>query len=177
MSKAGALQFVTDLSLGQIDSSVSDKFFDDVIFDLSKDRWFTATLDADISENQELFSLTDNVIGVIAVFFDGRILFEASERELEFQSPHWRSEKGLPVAYSAENEDDRSFRFYKMPDFAGKLTILHTEKVSEIPDWMELPVAFAILKKEFSRESSHQDFLFSDLCGQLSELLFSLFRE
>ncbi|MCH7761304.1 hypothetical protein IIA15_07915, partial [candidate division TA06 bacterium] len=150
MSKVGALQFVTDLSLGQADSAISDKFFDDVIFDLSKDQWFTAVTFLSQFVATSEYGLPTDVINIIAIFSENRMLFKATERELEFQSPHWRSEVGQPIAYSTENEDDGNFRLYKIPNFDGSLTVLHTRILdpdaappatpTDIPDWLELPV-------------------------------------
>lgn len=194
MSKVATLQIVSDVSFAQDDTVLSSKFYDDVILDLSKEQWFVQLTILPGIANQATYTLPDEAINLLSVFYDDRILFPATERELEVDDPNWRDIGGTPIAFTAKNEQDRTFRLYPTPDIPGKdfifflgsplganfpaysVAVLHTKTVLDVPEWLNLPVAFAILEKEFSRESSHRDAEFSRICSQISKLLFSFLR-
>ena len=48
--------------------------------------------------------------------YDDRWLDRMDHRALESFNPSWRDEKGLPVAYSIEDEATKTFRLYPTPD-------------------------------------------------------------
>ncbi len=54
----------------------------------------------------------------------------------------------------------------------NSISIIHTTKRTDVLAYLELPLAFAILALEFSRESDHQNLDFAVACKQLSDLLF-----
>ena len=54
------------------------------------------------------------------------------------------------------------------------IMVLHTELRSLVPDWLELPVAFEILAREYRRESDHRDDAFATLCQRFADLLYAM---
>ena len=54
------------------------------------------------------------------------------------------------------------------------ISIFYTEKREDVLSYMELPVALAVLVREFSRESDHKDATFAGLCIEMAAHLFSM---
>lgn len=191
MAKADVLQLIQDLSNGLADATLAERYYREAVFDLGKQGWLTqATLLPVTTADTGTYSFPATAIELLALFYDDSQLDLLYLRELEWIRPDWRDGRGTPSGYVRENENDKTFRLYPIPDAASKdfifllgspfgldfpeyaLAIVHTETRDDLPVWLELPIAFRILELEFGRESNHRDPTFSKMCSELSKLLF-----
>ena len=192
MSRATVLQRVQDLATAQPDAIAIDKFYDHVVADLGRGEWLlTATLVAVTAGTSE-YTPPSTVLDIKHVFYDDRVLYKESLRALESVNPSWRDERGTPYAYVGVDETNKDFRLYPNPDRASKpvipvhgapfgwdypagtVVIIATEFRENLPPWLEMPVAYDILSREFGRESDHKDRKFADLCDKMSKLLMKM---
>lgn len=191
MSRNSVLSLVNDLSRGLADQGICGHYYDDIVHEIGQRPIFTRATLVAVDGATATFALPDTAIRLLYVLYDDRILAPASLRELEAVNPHWRDERGTPIAYVTERENARSFRLYPVPDVASKsfifltglpfgrdypelaVVIVHTED-RELPDWLDLPVALDILGREFGRESDHRDPAFAEMCGQLAVLMYRM---
>ena len=190
MGRAEVLALVQDLALDQADAPSIDRYYDDIIYDLGKRPWLTeASLIATVA-GTSVYTPADDLIRLLYVFYDNRHLYESSARELESTfGPNWRDRRGTPVAYYVEDESSLDFRLVPEPEVNSKdfsfvfgspmgldfpeyaVAVIHTRTVEDLPVWLELPVAFEILFREFARQSDHQDPTFAVTCKQIADLL------
>lgn len=192
MAKADVLTLIQDLSSGQADAAAIDRFYDDVIRDLGQRPWLAqATLIA-ITAGTTVYTPATSVIRILDVYYDDHVLRKATKQELESTNAQWRDEHGTPIVHITEDESAKDFRLYPNPEVSSKdfiflfgspfgldypeyaVAIVHTETRINLPAWLEMPVAFEILRREFMRESDHKDTEFAGACGQLADLLFLL---
>lgn len=174
LSEARIVTLASDLSIGEIDLHTFDTFFDAVMRDLA---WTTALIEIStesISSGQTSVTLPTLAMKIVAVFFEDRQLDPISLRSLESFDPQWRDRRGEPVGYVTEGEGTRTYRLYPVPDYPGTLTLFHTQLQVAVPQWLELPLAYEILSREFSRESNHRDDTMAQMCEQMSTLLLSM---
>ena len=193
MSRATVLQRVQDLSLSQADATAIDRYYDDVIYDLGRRPWLTEASLIAVTAGTAVYSPDVSVLRIVNIFYDDRTLYESNNRELEATfGSSWQDRRGTPVAYTFEDENALDFRLVPKPELNSKdfsfvfgspmgldfpeysVAIIHTEKVEDLPTWLELPVAFEILFREFSRQSDHQDPTFAVTCKQIAELMFQM---
>lgn len=192
MSKVTTLQRVQDLCVAQADAPSIDCFYDDVVFDLGRRPWLTQASLVATTANTAVYTPPTTLVRMIEVFYDDRVLRETSHRNLEAINAQWRDQRGTPAVYTLEKEDSFDFRVYPTPEINSKdfiflfgapfgldfpvyaVAIVHTETRVDLPAWLELPVTFEVLHREFSRESDHQDMAFASACKELADLLFSL---
>jgi len=190
MAKADVLQLVSDLSNGLADATLSERYYREVVFDLGKQGWLTQISIVPVTSGTGTYSFPASAIELLGLFYDDNQLDPLCLRELEWIRYDWRVIHGSPEGYVRENENDKTFRLYPIPDASSKdfiflfgsplgldypeysLAIVHTETRDDLPSWLELPVAFRVLELEFGRESAHRDPTFSKTCGELSKLLF-----
>ena len=188
MTKAATLTLISDISKGQSDSTAIGRIYDDVVRELGQsDVIVRATLIESVID-QSSYSLPAAAIKRQVTFFDNRILDEMKLTQLMSINHNWRDEKGEPVAVFTEDETEDSFSIYPLPqnqsgsvaggDFGSSfptyaITSIHTAYEADLPTWLELPIAFIVLHREFTRESNHRDVKFAEICLQLGILLFS----
>lgn len=190
MAKADVLQLVSDLSNGLADATLAERYYREAVFDLGKQGWLTQATLVPATAGTGSYSFPAGAIELLALFYDDDQLDALYLRELEWIRSDWRDAHGSPVGYVRQDENDKTFRLYPIPDTSSKdfiflfgsplgldypeysLAVVHTETRDDLPAWLELPVTFRILELEFERESSHRDPVFAKLCGELSKLLF-----
>jgi len=174
LSELRIFSLASNLALGDVTTSSFDRFFDAVMRDLA---WTTALIEIStesISSGQTSVTLPTLAMKIVAVFFEDRQLDPISLRSLESFDPQWRDRRGEPVGYVTEGEATRTYRLYPVPDYPGTLTLFHTQLQVAVPRWLELPLAYEILSREFSRESNHRDDTMAQMCEQMSTLLLSM---
>lgn len=174
LSELRIFSLASNLALGDVTTSSFDRFFDAVMRDLA---WTTALIEIStesISSGQTSVTLPTLAMKIVAVFFEDRQLDPISLRSLESFDPQWRDRRGEPVGYVTEGEGTRTYRLYPVPDYPGTLTLFHTQLQVAVPQWLELPLAYEILSREFSRESNHRDDTMAQMCEQMSTLLLSM---
>lgn len=192
MAKADVLQLIQDISSQQADATAIDRYYDDVVRDLGQRPWLTQATLISITANTAIYTPATSVIRILGTFYDDRVLISATPREMESISSTWRDARGTPIAYVNEDEGAKDFRLYPNPEVTSKdfiflfgspfgldypeyaVAIVHTETRTNLPAWLEMPVAFEVLAREFMRESNHQDVAFAKTCKQMADLLLSL---
>ena len=165
---------VNDFTLGEHDTVAVDRFIDAVFRDLA----WTETL-IEITEQEETsVTPTFPVLAskIVTVFWEGRQLDLVSLRTLESFDPQWRDRRGEPIAYLTEGELTRTYRLYPSPDSTGTVTLFHTQLHTAVPQWLELPITFEVLSREYARESNHRDDTMSQLCSKVSEILLGMVK-
>lgn len=191
VAKADVLQFIDDISQGQAESTLVDRYYDEVIEDLCRlPEGFLSNVDlVSVTKGTAIYSYPSNTVDLLGVFWDDAVLRRAALAELESLDPQWRDHNGDPLVFTEEEISDESFRLYPNPQRASKafsfplglplgqdypeysVVVARTRTVDDLPAWLEWPVAFEVLSREFMRESNHRDPEFAALCRQLSLVL------
>lgn len=190
--KADVLTLVTTFANGQADPTAIDDYYDQDQSDLSRHPWLVGCHLVAVSANTGEFTLATDTGKLLAVFYDTRLLDRTTERALEQRSANWRDQYGVPVAYMTEDEPAKTYRLYPIPilpsqpfsfitgaplggDFPlySAATFL-TEIREDVPEWMEMALAWRILAREYGHESNHRDDDFAGFAQQLSDVLFSM---
>lgn len=192
MSRADALQLVQDISLSQADPVLASHYYDEVLNSLGELDLITALELVEIDADDPIVDLPSQAVRLIGVFYNDSFLNRASVQEVEAFAGNasWQSLKREPKAYVSERESERSFRLFPKPvepsaafDFAfgqplghdfplNAAVVVITERRDDLPGWLELPIVFEILAKEYERESDHQDKAFADICREAASLFF-----
>ena len=108
-----------------------------------------------------------DMVQVLTVFNDdGFELLQTNLTQLDSQGRAWRTDTGSPTAWFLQHEQERQVRLYPIPDANGTMTLFVKDKEDAVPAWLDLPLAFAILKREFMRSSAQHDPVMVELCEQ-----------
>ena len=192
MSKADVLQLVQDLATNQADATAIDRFYVDVIKDLGQREWLVQASLVAVTAGTAEYEPPTGTVHILQVYYDNRALAYTDLLQIEALNPQWRDDRGTPVAFVVETKDGKKFDLFPKPTVNSKdfvfvfgeplgldfseyaVMVVHTETREDLPLWLEMPVAFEILKREFSHESDHQDLEFAKVCGELSALMFNL---
>lgn len=193
MPKADVLAFVQSIANSQADASTIERYYRDVVFDLCQRGFVTNVTGVQVTSGQSEINIPADVIEMLGVIFDDRILDRITNKDqLAWISRTWRDDKGMPVAWVADDEAVKEVRLYPTPDLPTKdvipvhgaplgqdyagysAVLLHTERRDDLPVWLETVAAFQILSMEFSRESDHRDPLMAMICQQMANFLFQL---
>lgn len=190
MSRSDVLQLCQDLSTNQSDADAIDKFYDDVVSDLGRGDWLVTTDVLAATAGTAQYNPVSTIVELRGVWYDDRWLYKESLRSIEALNPNWRDERGTPRAYIIEDETNLQFRLYPRPAVDSKtpgggeemglefpeysVVVLMTEIRETLPAWLELPVAFEILAREFGRESDHHDPTFAKSCKEISQMLLKM---
>ena len=194
MAHASTISLVTALSNGDADAITVEQYYAHLLDDLARYPWFVNASLVTLTKGTAEYTLPDNHVKLLAVFYDDLMLDLVNERALEAQSEVWRDQIGLPIAYTVDDEDAKTYRLYPVPDRPSNdfifmwgsplgldyppysVLLLHTEIHNDLPDWMDLPVAFEVLAREYGHESNHRDDEFSDFCAQFAQVLWSMIQ-
>ncbi len=200
MPKAEVLNLVRVLSNEQADLALCDRFYDEVVLDLGKmPILITASivpLDQDAASSptspESSYVLPENAIEALQFVYDDRMLQFATDRELGMFSRLWRSIVGTPQAVYRGDIGSRRFRLVPLPDRPSEpfififgmpmdaaypqysVVVFHTDNRQVVPIYLELPIAFFILGREFSRSSDHQDLAFAAQCATSATALLEM---
>lgn len=189
MSKADVLALVQTLCGSQADTATIDRYYDDAVHDLAKREWLTNATLLPVTATTAEYTTVAPLVAVLDAIYDNVVLDLAPLRDLEAIDPEWRSRTGHPLAYTVEDEPADTVRLYPAPDCASgpfiwlhgsplgldypanALCVIHTETRTDIPAWLELPVALRICGVEFTRDSNHRDPVFARYCARLADFL------
>lgn len=192
MPRADVLQLIADLSGGQADAVLAERYYDDVVDDLGRRQWLTQASLLTTTANTGTYRLPADGIRLLGVFYGDELLDRVALRTLEAYDPHWRDAAGTPIAYTVEDETTNEFRLFPVPtvpsqdfiflfgspfgaDFAERaVAVVHTERRDDLPLWLELPVAFDVLAREFARESDHRDPAFAEVARRLAATMYQM---
>lgn len=190
MSKASVLTFVTDFSTDQVDPVAIDRYYDDIVRDLGMQDFLVQTSLVAVNTTTAIYTPPATTVDLLLVFYDDRVLYKETLLNAEAIGAGWRDIIGTPVAYLVEDQTSKDFRLFPKPEINSKpfiflfgeplgrdyseyaAAVIYTETRVDLPEWLETPVAFEILAREFARESDHKDKPFSDACRAAARLFF-----
>lgn len=188
MSQANVLALVQLLSNGEADTTLQMVFYDEGVIELAEKLWLTTTAVLFYTAGQSTVSLPADLIETLSIFYDNEALTEMSLEELLYlYGDNWRQRKGRPTAYTRESETNRIMEVSPTPQITSPVStdvnagyqpysgaIIYSQTRTDVPTYLELPLALMILKREYWRESPHQDRVMGGLCGQLAEMLLGM---
>lgn len=175
MAQADVLTLVSDLSLGQASATEAAVYYAEIIRELGFREVLTGTEQIAVTAGQPFYSLATSTI--LALEFQNKSGFLAksdSKGLAALFGSGWRNKTGSPLAIERTFEDEDTFRVVPAPNHEDTITVIRTETRTDVPVWLELPIAFDILSREFMRESDHQDVEFSGTCVMIAKLLYNL---
>jgi hypothetical protein len=188
-TSADVLALAQLLAANQADVLTLIDYYDDAMADLAKIDMFIETRLLPLTADQASVEPPEPTVHVVAVCYDDRDLAETSMLDLEMLSPQWRDRTGTPYAYTQEDETTMTFRMIPVPMVPSKaFSFLHgeplgvdfpayvaavflSEQRADVPRWLDLPLAFSLLVREFGRDSDHMDPAFAAACRTFGQLL------
>jgi hypothetical protein len=175
MSRTDVLQLVSDFSLGVEDSTEVGVFYDEIVRELAFRDILTSTQPLPVTAGTSEYAVAVDTIATLEVHSNQGVLHRIHNSGLgAIFGSTWRTQVGSPVAYTQDNINEDTIQLIPIPDASDVLTIIRSETRVDVPTWLELPIAFEILAREFLRESDHQDIEFSTTCQLFATLIFSL---
>lgn len=189
MSRASALALAGELAGGQASPTHLEQFYDDTVLDVAKQALFNVLEIVPASAGVGLYAKPEHVVAMLAAFYDDTMLSLVTQRSLEATTPDWRDVLGTPACYMIEDLSHDQFRVFPTPTLAGgpvipmhgqpfgldypsgTLAVLGSDKLEDMPEWMDLPLALTVLAREFGRPSQHMDQVFAGACKSLAAML------
>ena len=175
MAQADVLTLVDDISLGQANAAEAAVFYAEIIRELGFVEVLTGTETISVTAFNGNYTLATSTIMALEFYSTRGFLTKSDTPGLKsIFGSSWRNRTGSPVAVTMEDENNNSFSLVPIPQESDTLTVICTETRTDVPTWLELPLALEILSREYLRESDHQDVEFSSMCKQLADLAFNL---
>lgn len=175
MAKADVLTLVDDLSLGQANATEAAIFYDEIIRELGFIEVLTGTETITIHAGTGSYTLATDTIRALEFYNTAGFLTKAQYTGLgALFGSSWRTRVGSPMAVTVEDENNNSFSLVPSPNYDDQLTVIRTETRTDVPVWLELPIALEILSREYLRESDHQDVEFSGISKTLATIFLNL---
>lgn len=193
MSKATVLTLVTNLTLGAAsDTTITGNYYDRVVEDLARFPWLTNMSLIPVTAPTAQYVLDTTQVKIAAMFYDSRQLSKLTLAQVEALNRTWRNEVGEPHSYVVEDEGQKTFRLYPSPNLDSKpqsfpntqpfgldfpaytIVILHTETRTDLPAWLELPVALETAARAMEAESTYRDVGWAQQAHQMAAMLFNM---
>lgn len=195
MTKALALELASALTLFQVQPAQLSRYYDEAIYALGTLPYiFEASL-LDVDVLQATFQFPETALQVLELWYDNRTLDYMTREELAALSSYWLSERGEPLAYTDRDMNLRTFQLYPVPELAsvpatglpagglfgenmphGHVAFLASSFQEDVVSWLELPLIYSTLAREYLRESDHQDPAFAQGCLQVARMLLDMVR-
>jgi len=123
-----------------------------------------------VSSGTAAYTWPAAAIRILAVFNEKKQLAPANIRQLESYDDAWRASSDDTIhAWHAGEDTLRTARLFPSPSTGSTGTWLFSKApTSDVPNYMALYIAFAVLERDFAYPSDHQDKEFSALCGQIA---------
>lgn len=187
--KADVIALAQILCADQADALTLDGYYDDAMTSVARAGLFVETLLIPLASDQATVEPPAATVHVVAVCYDNRDLASTDLIDLESISPQWRDMIGTPYGYTQEDETTATFRMFPIPQIPSKaFSFIHGEPmgidfpayavavflaqaVEDVPRWMDLPLAFGLLAREFGRDSAHMDANFASACAEFGKML------
>jgi hypothetical protein len=193
MARSDVLQLVQDISLSQADAVMCERYYDEAVDNLGEMEIVTSCELQEITADDATYTIPDTAVKLLGAFYGDRFLSEAFIQELQaYAGINWRDRKGAPIVYTKEDEDSENYRLFPRPveasepfsfingmplgvDFPNMaVATIVTERRDDLPEWLEMPVVFEILAREFARESDHHDVEFSKVCTMCASMFYRM---
>ena len=174
LTRANIVDFANVIANGLGSTVTMNIAYDEVLQALARspNPPLVESSDFTISSGTATYTWSTNAVRILGVFNENTQLYPVNRRELEGYASTWRATSGDTVyAYHADENTLRTVRLFPSPSTGSTGTWLHSvTKTSNVPNYMSLYIAFAVLEREFAYPSNHQDKDFSALCGQIALL-------
>lgn len=173
MSKTNVLVLVGDLSLNLAEQAECDRLYDEIVTQLGMDErnWVTNRTTTVVAPGIATVALAETIIHILGVEADGQFLSRETQRTLQLGNLDWRVRFGPFSGYVVEGEDERTLRLTPAASVGATISVLHTERRTDMPAYLDLPLALLVLGREFERESNHRDAGFSAICEATGKYL------
>lgn len=178
MAKADIIGLVSQFCLGQTADPEATTYCNEVIRELGFVELLVGTETMPIIDEESVYETEPNTIRTLEFHTGhyGRLdRIDAQSLETTF-SAQWRAHATTPMAVTHTHEQQPEFRLVPEPTALDTLTIIRTEFRDDVPVWLELPIAFETMSREFGRESDHQDLELAEATTRVAALLFQLLR-
>lgn len=176
MAKTDVISLVTSIALSADDTTETNIFYDEIVRELGFFDVLTGTQTVNVTANTAVYGIdSDTILSREFNSVNNGFLTKSDGTGLgALFGSDWRNQTGTPLAVSMDQEDDDAFRLVPSPNSDDTVTIIRTETRTDVPIWLELPITFEILSREFLRESDHQDVQFASVCVGISSFLFKM---
>jgi hypothetical protein len=180
MSKADTLALATLLAGPDVDQTLLDRFYQDVVWEFGQAELLVQPAYIGVTAGTGEFQLPARGVRLLTVFYEDEELGPLRLTDVAALDPHWRDAQGHPLAYIVDDVTARGFRLYPIPDMSSKpggegvVVVFYTEAPDDVLAWLELPIALTILAREYVRESDHRDPAFAAHCQGMATALLSL---
>lgn len=205
MANANITTIITSLAVIPADTTATDSFQDDVIYELARGVYpdvlaqVGASFIAAVAGTERyLIPTASNARTPLALFYGDTQLLQLRKQEAWAYDQAWRNAP-LPsvIGYTYDPEDRVAFSLVPPPFRSGgaiggntptnvtawpdgNITIIYatsdTAFAGTTYDDLKLPIALEVLAREFGRDSDHQDLAFAQYCHGLSGFFFLMFN-
>jgi hypothetical protein len=193
VTKAATLDLASVLALNQLDAAHLAPFYDEAVYALGALPYLLALDLVGVSQVDGISSFPDAALTLQEVWYGDRALDPMTHDELSALAVQWQEHYDTPLAFSVDNLSLRRFRLYPIPvlpsaplimnhfggafgiDYpSGNAVTLATCFLQDLPSWLELPLIYMMLSREYMLESDHQDLDFAHGCAQVGTALLGM---
>lgn len=205
MANAAITTLVTGLGTISTDSTITDQFQHDVIFELARGVYpnvlgqvGAAFITTSATNARYTLPTASGARTPLAVFYDVFQLLQITKEEARSYDNAWRgSPTQQVVGYTFDPEDRPNFSLVPPPREAGatiggntptnvttwpvnNITVIYAATDNAFAgttyDDLKLPIAFEVLAREFGRDSDHQDIAMSQISHNMAAFFFAMFN-
>ena len=175
MSKTTTLTLVSDMGLSDTTSTEADRLYDDIVRELGAMGILTENGTKAVTAGTATYTAPTNTIRVLEIHGGYGIIDQMDYAILtNLLGPRFHQRIGRSEMWCHEHETIKDFRLVPSPNESDTFTVLITQYQTNVPSWLEMPIALEVLHREYLRESNHQDVDFAMLCRKLSTMWFSM---
>lgn len=175
MSKATTLTLISDLGLSDVDGTETDRLYDDVVRELGYQEVVTAIGTVAVTAGTATYNPPTNTLEILEIENLQGIVDKMSIHSLQgIFGVMWRDQSGVPLMWTEDDQSDKAIRLVPNPDINDTLQVINVQYRTDLPSWLEMPIALEVLYREYIRESNHQDIEFAKLCRKMAKLWFTL---
>ena len=192
MPKASVLSLVTDLGGAQAQSPQTERLYDDLMQTVAGGALFNVVTLLPVTAGTAEYTLPAPGVKLAGVFYDQGMLSRARKRDLEAVDPAWRDRRGHPAAFIIDDLSRRTFRLYPQPVQTNTafifsvgapfgidhpvdaVAVIHSVAKSDLPVWLDLPLALLLIGREFGRDSDHRNPEFAQACQAIGKALLDM---
>lgn len=175
MAKADVLGLVTEFCLGLASGDEASRYYDEIVREIGLSEVLTGVdVQAIATDEPEHTNQADTIRILELHTGDYGRLDRTDQQSVESFRATWRVGSGSPNAFIQSNINEDTLRLIPVPSKPDTLSTIRTEYREDVPVWLELPIAFEIMSREFFRESDHQDLTLAIAAAGAATILFDL---